>query len=89
MDKKPDIFEKIGQFITENPKFFGVFILLVGVLMLLGSIFNWDWVFKGHSYNTQKIEGVANMYGRGFARLKWGIGGVVAIILAIICIILL
>jgi hypothetical protein len=89
MDEKLDVFEQIGKFMAKNPKCFGLFVLLVGVFFLLAAVFNWDWIFKGHSYNTSKLEGVANMWGRGFARLKCGISGIVCIISGTICLIVL
>jgi hypothetical protein len=83
MNKEPDIFEGIGKLLKEQPKYFGVFAILAGAFMIAAAVCNWDWVFRGHSYNTQKIEGTANMWGRGFARLKFGGGGLVCIIAGI------
>jgi hypothetical protein len=79
-----DIFEHIGKSFKENPKYFSFFIILVGIFMLLSSILNWDWVFKGHAFNRQKIQGTANFWGRGFARIKFGGGGLLCIIWGII-----
>ena len=91
--REPDFLEKLGdnlkQLIAENPMFyFGWFTLVVGIFILAASIFNWNWIFKGHSYNLQKIEGISNMFGRGFARIYFGIGGIVCIILGIILILI-
>ncbi|MDR1456310.1 MAG: hypothetical protein LBJ01_11705 [Tannerella sp.] len=79
-----EIFERTGNLLKENPKYFGFFIVWVGIFMLLSSIFNWDWVFKGHTFNRQKIQGTANFWGRGFARIKFGGGGLLCIVLGII-----
>jgi hypothetical protein len=79
MQGQSDIFEKIGAFFQKNPKYFSVFIALVGGFMILASIFNWDWIFAGHSFNLKKIEGIANMFGRGIARIFFGISGVLLI----------
>ncbi|MDR3272671.1 MAG: immunity 17 family protein, partial [Flavobacteriaceae bacterium] len=35
--------------------------VVFGILMLLAAIGNWEWVFSGNSYNTQKLEGISNM----------------------------
>jgi hypothetical protein len=88
MNKETDIFEKISHLLTENPTYFGVFVLLIGVSIILASLFNWDWIFTGHSHNTQKIEGSANVWGRGFARLKFGVIGFLCIVTGIMCIVL-
>lgn len=85
MDKTPHIFDRIGTLFKEEPKYFAAFVILVGAFMFAAAVFNWDWIFSGHSYNTKKIEGTANMYGRGFARLKLGSGGLVCIIAGIVC----
>ncbi|GHV86631.1 hypothetical protein AGMMS50230_22390 [Spirochaetia bacterium] len=57
---------------------------MIGIFGLTASIINWDLVFKGRTYNTQKIVGTANMWGRGYARFKFGISGIVCIIFGII-----
>jgi hypothetical protein len=87
MDK--DIAHKVEQFFRENPKFLGIFVILVGIFILMASIFNWNWIFSGHSWNLKKIEGISNFFGRGIARLFFGIGGIGIIILGIILVILL
>ena len=91
--REPDFLEKFGDnlklLIAENPMYyFGWFSLAVGIFILSASIFNWNWIFKGHSYNTTKIEGIANMFGRGIARVYFGIGGIVCIVLGIILILI-
>ena len=85
MNKEPDIFERIGRLFKKEPKYFAVFVIAVGAFMAAAAVFNWDWGFRGHSYNTEKIEGTANMWGRNFARLKFGCGGLVCVIAGIVC----
>ena len=81
--------EKIRQLVAENPPLYiGWFTLGVGIFVLMASVFNWDWIFRGHSYNSQKIEGISNIFGRGVARVYFGIGGIICIILGIILIIM-
>ncbi|MDR2042362.1 MAG: immunity 17 family protein [Tannerella sp.] len=88
VNREPDIYERIGK-LLEKPEHFAVFVILLGVFMLAASIWNWDWIFSGRSYNMQKIEGVANVLGRGFARLIFGMGGVSCMVAGIIYLILL
>ena len=91
--REPDFLEKFGDniqaLIAENPMYyFGWFTLAVGIFILAASIFNWRWIFKGQSYNLQKIEGIANIFGQGIARLYFGIGGITCIILGVILILI-
>ena len=91
--RKPDFLEKFGEklrlLIAENPMYYlGWFSLCVGIFVLVASVFNWDWIFKGHSYNLQKIEGISNMFGRGVARIYFGTGGIACIVLGIILILI-
>ncbi|MDR2493753.1 MAG: hypothetical protein LBD24_00875 [Spirochaetaceae bacterium] len=85
MNREPDIFERIGKLFAEQPKYFGVFVIVAGAFMVAAALGNWDWVFRGYSYNTEKIEGTANRWGRGFARLKLGGGGFLCVIVGIGC----
>jgi uncharacterized membrane protein YidH (DUF202 family) len=77
--------EQIKQFFedlfTENPHYFGFFIVFVGVLVLLAAIFDWNWLFgnvSGVTYNLKKIDGWVNWFGRRNARI---ISGVFAVLL--------
>lgn len=87
-NSNPDIFDRVGAFFRENPERIGWLALGVGVLFVAAAIFNWNWLFASSSYNTDKIEGIANMYGRGFARLWVGIGGVGLIIIGIVVLVI-
>jgi hypothetical protein len=84
MNSKNDIFDSIRQFFTENPKYFGLFIVAVGVLFLLAAIKNWNWFFEGRSLNLNKIEGISNFFGRRFARIVAGTGGISCIVAGIV-----
>jgi uncharacterized membrane protein YidH (DUF202 family) len=54
MDK--DIAQKAEQIFRENPRFLGIFVILVGIFILMASIFNWSWIFSGHSWNVKKTD---------------------------------
>jgi hypothetical protein len=84
MNKETDVFERLRQFFTNNPQYFGIVLVIFGVFMLLAAIKNWEWVFKGHSFNTKKLEGISNMWGRGVARIVAGVGGISCIIFGIV-----
>jgi hypothetical protein len=68
--------ETAKEFLTTNPHYGGIFIALVGVMGVLASIFNWNWVFgnvSGVTYNLEKIDGWVNIFGRKAARIVFGI----------------
>jgi hypothetical protein len=89
MNREPDIFGPIGRLFREQPKYFAVLVIAAGAFMFAATVGNWDWIFRGHSYNTEKIEGTANMWGRGFARLKLGGGGLLCVVAGIVCLVVL
>ncbi len=80
--------EKIQQFFTENPRYFGVFFTAMGVAFLLAAIYDADWLFKkdvsGSTYSLEKIDGWINVFGRKTARVVVGIMGVTTIIAGIV-----
>jgi uncharacterized membrane protein YidH (DUF202 family) len=45
MDK--EILQQLEKFFRENPKFLGIFVILVGIFILMASILNWNWIFAG------------------------------------------
>jgi len=75
-----DPFEKVRGFLSENPLYFCILLILIGVFFLAAAIGNWGWVFRGRGYNTNKIDGVSNIYGRGAARVLFGFFGVLIIL---------
>lgn len=83
-----DFFESIRERLRQNPANLGWIAIAAGALFLAAAIFNWEWFFRGHSYNTEKIEGISNMYGRGCAQLFAGIGGVVLIVIGIVVLVM-
>jgi hypothetical protein len=87
--EKEDFFDRIKTLMKAHPKSIGILALLFGALLLAASIFNWEWMFEGRSYNLKKIEGMSNFFGRGFARVWLGAGGIGIIILGIVLTIVL
>ncbi|MDR2144950.1 MAG: immunity 17 family protein [Tannerella sp.] len=69
------IFDKIQQFLSNNPTAFGALIALMGLLLFLGSVFDWNWIFGDVSrvtYSVRKIDGLINLFGRKTARIIFG-----------------
>jgi predicted transporter len=59
--------ENIQQFLSDNPVIYGFFLFLLGLLFLLGAIFDWNWIYGNVSpvnYNLEKIDGIVNFFGR-------------------------
>ncbi len=75
--------------VAKNPASLGWFAIGVGLLFLAAAVFNWQWFFGGSSHNTDKIEGVSNVRGRGAARIKAGSGGIGLIVVGVILLLLL
>ena len=66
--------DNIQQFFKDNPAAYGIFFILLGVFLLLGAIFDWNWLFGNVSqtFNTRKIDGLVNLFGRKTARVVFG-----------------
>jgi len=69
------IFDKIQQFLSNNPIAFGALIALIGLFLFFGSVFNWNWIFSDvirATYSVRKIDGLINLFGRKTARIIFG-----------------
>jgi len=66
---------KISSWIKENSglvgKFFSIAILAVGLLLIIGAILNWDWMYKPdeHYHNRWNTGQISRYLGRGTARV--------------------
>jgi hypothetical protein len=68
--------ENIQKFLSDNPVYGGVLIFTVGTVLFAACIFDWDWLFGNvnpMTYNTRKIDGLINLFGRKTARIVCGI----------------
>ena len=75
--------ETIQTYFQDNQILGGVLLLFIGIMLLLGSIYDWNWIFGNinpNNYNTQKTDGLLNMFGRKTARVIFGIISVVVMI---------
>ena len=51
---------------------YGIFLIMLGVFLLLGAIFDWHWIFGNISpvnYDLGKVDGLVNFFGRKTARV--------------------
>jgi len=79
--------EKLKEFITKNPQYFGIFISLVGVVILIAAIKDAHWLFgdvNRVSYNLKTIDGWVNFFGRKTARIIAGVFSVGTIIAGVV-----
>jgi len=56
----------------------------VGIFLLLACIFDWKWIFGNvnrSNYNTEKIDGLVNIFGRKTARVM--VGFLAAMVIAV------
>jgi hypothetical protein len=75
--------EKIKSFLTENPQSFGIFFVLVGIIILLAAITDANWLFgdvNTTTYNMGKIDGWVNFFGRKTARIIAGVSSIAVIL---------
>ena len=67
--------ESVQQFLSDNPVIYGIFLFLLGLFLLLGAVFDWNWIFGNVSrinYDFGKIDGLVNFFGRKTARFIFG-----------------
>lgn len=71
--------DNLQHYFYNNPSVFGLFFAGLGMVFLLGAIFNWDWVFEpgGGTYTWAHI---IKYLGRNFARVIMAIIALVMII---------
>ena len=75
--------EKIRDWINNNGgivgKMVSIVILIFGILVIIGAILNWDWLFKpdGHYQNKWTIGQLSRYLGRNTARVIGFIGGLI------------
>jgi hypothetical protein len=84
--KTPVTIERKKSFFQENPHYFGIVFVLIGILILVSAIIDAHWLFGDVSdvtYNLDKIDGWVNMFGREIARVLAGIGSIVLILAGI------
>lgn len=78
--------EKIRDWIHNNGglvgKMLSVIILVFGILVIIGAILNWDWLFKpdGHYQHKWTLGQLSRYLGRNTARVIGFTGGVIVTI---------
>lgn len=74
--------EKAKSFIMENPHYFGIFMSLFGIVLLISAIMDAHWLFgdiNTLSYNFKTIDGLVNFFGRKPTRIFVGISSTLLI----------
>ena len=75
--------DKLKIFLSLNPHYIGLFIALVGVVLLIAAIKDANWLFgdvSGVTYSLKKIDGWVNLFGRKTARIIAGVFDVIMIL---------
>ena len=78
--------EKIRDWINSNGSLVGkmlsVVILVFGILVIIGAILNWDWLYKAdeHYQNKWTLGQLSRYLGRNTARILGFVGGVIVVI---------
>lgn len=78
---------KIQQYLSEHPAWAGLLFIVFGIVFLLGSVFDWNWVFgdiNSNNFNLWKVDGLVNFFGRKTARIIFGFFSLLAIISGIV-----
>ncbi|MFR9165931.1 MAG: immunity 17 family protein [Dysgonomonas sp.] len=73
-------------YFIQNKALGGVFFIAVGIMLIVGAVKNWNWIFGDVSpvtYDLTKLDGIINIFGRKTARVFAGIGGVILILCGI------
>ncbi|HTE08316.1 MAG TPA: Imm17 family immunity protein [Flavitalea sp.] len=80
-----NIIKQISNWISTHTHAFSVIVsfsfLILGILAVLGSILNWDWLYKPDVayHNKWTIGQISRYLGRGSARVLGFIGGLILI----------
>lgn len=76
------IMEKVMPFLQEN---WQLFLINVGILLLLGAIFNWNWTYNPNGHRPHGFNAwIYRNFGEKGARINTGVNGVLIMICAII-----
>jgi hypothetical protein len=54
-----DFMENIQNYFHENPRYFGIVLILFGIIVFFAMLFNAKWFFNNsqYTYNLKKIDG--------------------------------
>jgi hypothetical protein len=76
--------ENIQKYFQENPRNFGVILVLCGIIVFISTLFNAKWLFNNspNTYTLKKIDGWINIFGKKSGRI---IGFIVSILLISVC----
>jgi uncharacterized membrane protein len=74
--------ENIQKWLHENPRYFGIVLILFGIIVFFATLFNAKWLFNNsqYTYNLKKLDGWINIFGKKAGRI---IGFIISILLII------
>jgi hypothetical protein len=80
--------ENIKAYFEENPAYFGIIIIVFGIVLLISAIKGSKWLFEkdvsGSTYSLDKIDGWINIFGKKTARIMVAISSVILILSGIV-----
>jgi uncharacterized membrane protein len=55
--------ENIQKYFQENPQYFGIVLIVFGIIVFISTLFNASWLFdhSQNTYNLKKISGWINI----------------------------
>lgn len=71
--------DNISDYFQANPGLFGYVIILLGILLIIGGIRSWNWLFEMGDSKMFSLYWYESRFGRKTARVVCGITGVVLI----------
>jgi flagellar biosynthesis protein FlhB len=82
--------QDIQKYFQRNPRYFGVILIIFGIIAFVSTLFNAKWLFTNTSntYNLKKMDGWINIFGKKAGRVAGFIISIMIIIAGIMYIIL-
>jgi uncharacterized membrane protein len=74
--------EYIQKYFQENPQYFGIVLILFGIIVFISTLFTAKWLFNNtaNTYTLKKMDGWINIFGKKAGRI---VGFIISILLII------
>jgi hypothetical protein len=63
--------ENMQNYFHENPRYFGIVLILFGIIVFFTVLFNVKWLFNNsqYTYNLKKLDGWINIFGKKVGKI--------------------
>ena len=78
-----DLIDQVREYFQANPSRFGLILVLVGVILLWGTLRKWKWIFEGQAHRLFNIERIRGQFGDRVAQYVYGLFAIAVIILGL------